>query len=181
MLTFHRGGKDGHVIATAKPCHEIRGNTDIQFKEPVDEIQLSHKPHILWLGMPKTRFTVTVREKNNDMEKHLRFVWKGHSELCPDANTSFMGPTIHALARFSPARLEGLAHRIGYIDMNWDPTNYFGYDDGLRQYRRYDLAERDLQRLLDVIIITNLTIQEREEEHRIAVRLLPQQSADLLG
>ena len=173
MLTFHRGGKDGHVIATAKPCHEIRGNTDIQFKEPVDEIQLSHKPHILRLGMPKTRFTVTIKENGSAVEQHLRFVWKGHTELWPDANTGFMRSNLHPLAKFHSARLEGLAHSIGYIDMTWDPTHYFGYDDGLRQYKRYDLADGYLQKLLDVIIITNLTIQEREEEHRIAVRLLP--------
>ena len=178
-MTFHRGGKDGHVIATATRCHQVRGDTDIHFTEPVDEIQLTRRQRILRLGTPKTHFTVEIREKPGEgvpPSRRLQFVWDGHTELWPHVNATFSRPRIHPIATFRPSRLEGLAHSIGYIDMNWDPESYYGYDESIGNYKRFELQEGYMKRLLDVIIISALVMQERDEEHRIIVMLLSQLS-----
>ena len=68
------------------------------------------------------------------------------------------------IATFHPTRLEGLGHRIGYIEINSDLGTLVTHAGD-----RFKLDPNDEQRLRDLIIITTLTMQERSEEHRIAV------------
>ena len=97
-LIFHRGEKTGPVIATAIPCLQKEGGTDIHFMNPKLVIPLQHIHHIL-------QFT---HDKNNFEHKDKKYHWKDHTELVDDEAKV-------VLAKFRPSWLEGQGHKIGQL------------------------------------------------------------------
>jgi len=70
-VSFHRGDKDGSVIATADPCKEKQGSSKVQFHEPDMTINLEHLPRRMMILPPKTSF---VKDGKG-------YYWKGSSDL----------------------------------------------------------------------------------------------------
>ena len=119
-LIFHRGGKDGPIMATADPCPQQKYQTDIHFVDPKLTIPLKHKHH----------YHFTCKDRN--------FHWKGPSELVED-------DTSGVVANFEPSWFEGNRHRIGVLDVGKVP---------------------DLQ---DIVVVTAMVVQERDEEFKSKV------------
>ena len=70
-MTLHRGGHDGPVIGTAKPCTVRQGSTDINFVDPKSTVSLQHKDH--WIPPRHSRTYFSVDDK--------KYHWKGYDEL----------------------------------------------------------------------------------------------------
>jgi hypothetical protein len=96
-LIFHRGGKDGPVVATADPCPQHKYETDIHFVEPKLTIPLKHKH--------KNHHFICTNKK---------FHWKGHSDLVED-------DTHAVVANFEPSWFEGNREKIGLLDVGKAP------------------------------------------------------------
>ena len=71
LITFHRGGKTGSVIATADVCPEKQGSSKIQYTEPESTIALEHLPRRMMVLPPKTSFTLDGK----------KYYWKGYTDL----------------------------------------------------------------------------------------------------
>ena len=99
-MTFHRGGKDGPVIATGTPCLQTEGQTDIHFDELGLVIPLLHKHHKLPSLHSRSSFSA------NDKNYH----WKGHGELIEDKANE-------VVATFHSTWFEGAHHKIGRLDI----------------------------------------------------------------
>jgi hypothetical protein len=121
---FHRGGKDGPIIAIADACIPTPGATDLKFLEPEQIILLTHKHHPSGV---QTVFKVGDKE----------YAWTGHEELLQDGTK---------IAKFHPTWFEGVGHHIGHLD-------FVGPVDGVK----------------DLVVLSSLVVQERSDEHILAV------------
>jgi hypothetical protein len=100
-LTFHRGGKDGPIIATTTPSLEKESGTDIQFYEPNFSFPLLHTHRKLPSLTGKTSFSTNGKD----------YHWKGHNELIDDSSKD-------VVARFHPTWLEGSGQKIGTLELS---------------------------------------------------------------
>ena len=73
-VTLHRGGFDGPVIGTKKPCTVREGCTDVHFVDSKSTLSLQHKDHYLPPRHSRTHFSVDDK----------KFHWKGYDELVED-------------------------------------------------------------------------------------------------
>lgn len=101
LLTIHRGGKEGSIIATANPCLVTEGQTDIHFTELNLTIPLKHKHHQL----------PSIHSKSSFSADNKSYHWKDHNELIQDE-------TKEKVATFHSTWFEGAHHKIGSLDIS---------------------------------------------------------------
>jgi hypothetical protein len=72
-ISLHRGGKDGPVLATADPSHEVHGSSKIHCTDPESTIVLEHVPgHGMGLVFPpKTHFSIGDK----------KYYWKRYNDV----------------------------------------------------------------------------------------------------
>lgn len=96
-LIFHRGGKEGPIIATAEPCSEKPLQTDIHFVSTNLTVPLKHKHH--------SHF-----DDNGKAYSWTGHCFRGKSELTEDG-------TGENVAVFEPSVFEGNVQRIHEGDL----------------------------------------------------------------
>jgi hypothetical protein len=154
-LTFHRGGREGVIIATAEPCLDHEGDTEIYFLPQTQHANLTHPGSPLNPSVqpsttpPSPPSSVTLSHThhhfpslhgNSTFTHHnKKFHWQGHAELHSDAKDDLV-------ARFEASWFEGKGHRIGVLDV---------MEMGMG--------------MLDLVVFSGLIVQERTEEHKLAV------------
>ena len=127
---MHRGGKRDEVIATAVPCLEREGYTDIHFSKPEKlTISFNHEFFDLPFFYSKHYFTANGR----------KYYWKGHTELVEEEHDVLC-------ATFTPSWIEDKGHRIGQL-----------------------VIKSDGKEIMDVIVFTQLIVQERTDEYKASV------------
>ena len=95
-IAFHRGGKTGHVIATAECCEEKKGTSKIQMVEVSKTVDLEHSPRRLVVIPPKTTFSFDGNE----------YSWKGYTDL-------FDENKVRLIAQYNPTLIENADNKIG--------------------------------------------------------------------
>jgi hypothetical protein len=101
---LHRGGKTDEVIATAVPCLEREGYTDIHFTQPRKlTLSFNHEFFDLPFFHSKHRFAANGK----------KYFWKGHTELVEEEHDVLC-------ATFTPSWLEDKGHRIGQLVVTGD-------------------------------------------------------------
>jgi hypothetical protein len=160
-LTFHRGGKEGVIIATVEPCLDHEGDTEIYFLPQTHHANLTHPGSPLNPSVqqstsppsppspPSTPSSVTLSHTHHHFPSlhgkstftyhNKKFHWQGHAELHSDAKDDLV-------ARFEASWFEGKGHRIGVLDV---------MEMGMG--------------MLDLVVFSGLIVQERTEEHKLAV------------
>lgn len=138
VITLHRGGKDGPIVATAKTCTVKEGDTDLILHGRT--ITVHHEDwHILgWHLFPNGNDS--FREGGN------KFIWKGRTKLewQPDKNKK----DYKTIAAYHPPKK---LHVVGHLEMT-----------GLRKsITAIDAGEMD-----DLIILTALVLEVRADENR---------------
>jgi hypothetical protein len=157
-LTFHRGGKEGVIIATAEPCLDHEGDTQIHFlpqtqhnanltQHPDSPLHPSVPPSTTPPSTPSSIITLShthhhfpsLHGKSTFTYHNKKFHWQGHAELHSNAKDDLV-------ARFEASWFEGKGHRIGVLDV---------MEMGMG--------------MLDLVVFSGLIVQERTEEHKLAV------------
>ena len=77
VFVFHRGGKDGAIIATATPCLTKRDATDLLFVDPKITVPISHKHHCHFKADGKSFYWRKEAMKEEEGEYHPS-VFSGH-------------------------------------------------------------------------------------------------------
>lgn len=121
-LIFHRGGKEGPVIATADPCDKQKYKTDIHFVQPKMTIPLEHKHD--------TKVFCSREELSHR---------KGHKEIEKDEADG-------VVATYHPSSFEGNREVL--------------------KVGTFNITLKDIQ---DLVVVTALVVQEREEETKSPV------------
>ena len=163
-LTLHKGGKDGVIIATAETCLDHEGDTDIHFlpqinhKNPTKHPRSPLNPNNHPSNPSLERSSViilshvhhhfpSIHGKTSFTHNNKKFHWQGHAQLISDSNDELV-------ARFEASWFEGKGHKIGVLDV----------------------MEMEMG-MLDLVVFSGLIVQERTDEHKQAVFLLPQYSS----
>lgn len=98
-ITFHRGGKEGKVIATAETCEDKQGTSRIEFVESSTKVALEHLPRrMVGILPPKTTFEVEGK----------KYHWKGYTDLIDESNNKLV-------AQYTAIELEGSDNKTGNL------------------------------------------------------------------